>query len=685
VPVNGTGNALDNTLIGSSTDNILDGGAGIDTYDGGYGNDTYIIDNLAELGNITDGDGLDTIQTALKLDVSNVVADIESYTYTGSADWKFDISSLGGVYHALRGSTGSDQLTTGSSLDFLDGGAGADTLTGGSGRDIYVIDNLGDKIFDSDTENQLVINRSVDLTSNSGLNAQFFGLFDTVALTGTANLNVTGDSRDNSLYGNNGANIIDGGEGADFMAGGLGNDTYFVDQFGDIALENIGGGIDTVKSAVDVYLPGFDLPGLRSEIENVIAFGATIGVNFVGNDFNNGLTGSEFNDTLDGGAGNDILTGGKGDDIYIVDSAGDKIVESSGGGIDTVQSSTDFSIAAFANVENVTLVDGWGKFNSNATGNALANTLTGNDGDNVLDGGKGIDTFEGGAGNDTFIIDDHAELAHITDLGGGDKDTIISSVLLSSSDVLLDIEGYVYTGSAKWVFDVSGVDATNYSIVGGSGADILTGGSYSDYLDGGKGNDILTGGEGDDTYIIDSVGDVVNETGTTDYDGIVSNRSINLQTEFGGKIESATLTGTALDATGNAAQNTLIGNDGANKLSGLAGYDTLTGGKGDDILSGGADGDRFIYNALSDRGTGKEVITDFVLRDDDVLDLHNLMESLNIPTGDWFGDGILAFTDDGKGNTIVQLDLDGGADSFVTLVTLVGVTLTEQDARNYEL
>ena len=41
--INGTGNALNNTLTGNSADNILDGGAGTDTLVGGLGNDTYYV------------------------------------------------------------------------------------------------------------------------------------------------------------------------------------------------------------------------------------------------------------------------------------------------------------------------------------------------------------------------------------------------------------------------------------------------------------------------------------------------------------------------------------------------------------------------------------------------------------------------------------------------------------------
>ena len=43
VAIDGTGNALDNTITGNSGNNVLDGGAGDDTMTGGAGNDTYKV------------------------------------------------------------------------------------------------------------------------------------------------------------------------------------------------------------------------------------------------------------------------------------------------------------------------------------------------------------------------------------------------------------------------------------------------------------------------------------------------------------------------------------------------------------------------------------------------------------------------------------------------------------------
>ena len=47
--INGTGNALDNTLTGNAGNNVLDGGAGTDTMTGGAGNDTYVVDAAGDV------------------------------------------------------------------------------------------------------------------------------------------------------------------------------------------------------------------------------------------------------------------------------------------------------------------------------------------------------------------------------------------------------------------------------------------------------------------------------------------------------------------------------------------------------------------------------------------------------------------------------------------------------------
>ncbi len=125
-------------------------------------------------------------------------------------------------------------------------------------------------------------------------------------------------------------------------------------------------------------------------------------------DGNDSITGTDGNDTLDGSLGKDTLTGGKGNDLYIVDNAGDKIIEMSFSGIDTVLSKISYTLGN--SLENLGLL---GSANINAIGNESNNALSGNDGNNILNGmlgndalsgGKGSDKITGGKGADTFVF-----------------------------------------------------------------------------------------------------------------------------------------------------------------------------------------------------------------------------------------------------------------------------------------
>lgn len=97
----------------------------------------------------------------------------------------------------------------------------------------------------------------------------------------------------------------------------------------------------------------------------------------------------------DDGAGV-LSSGGLGNDRYRVDLAGERIVESPGGGIDTVLASVSYTLPE--EVENLVLAAGSAA--STATGNSGPNQFRGNAADNLFDGRGGIDTvvFSGEAG-----------------------------------------------------------------------------------------------------------------------------------------------------------------------------------------------------------------------------------------------------------------------------------------------
>ena len=79
----------------------------------------------------------------------------------------------------------------------------------------------------------------------------------------------------------------------------------------------------------------------------------------------------------------------------------------------------------------------------------------------------------------------------------------------------------------------------------------------------------MVGGLGNDTYVLDNLGDVVNENLNEGSDTIlVGGRDVDLTVNFA-NIENVTLTGAgAFNLTGDAADNILIGNASANILIG---------------------------------------------------------------------------------------------------------------------
>ncbi|MFM6807547.1 MAG: beta strand repeat-containing protein, partial [Dolichospermum sp.] len=248
---------------------------------------------------------------------------------------------------------------------------------------------------------------------------------------------------------------------------------------------------DTLTAAVTTTLP--------ANVENLTLTG-TAAINGTGNAGNNVITGNSGNNTLNGGAGTDTLIGGLGNDIYVVDSATDTITEGANAGTDTIQSSVTYTIAALANVENLTLT---GTAAINGTGNAGNNIITGNGANNILNGGAGTDTLIGGLGNDTlnggdgidtligglgndvYVVDTTTDT--ITENANEGTDAVQSSVTFDLT-VFPNIENLTLTGTTA----INGTgNAGNNTIIGNSGDNTLNGGGGRDILTGGVGSDIF--------------------------------------------------------------------------------------------------------------------------------------------------------------------------------------------------
>jgi Ca2+-binding RTX toxin-like protein len=247
--------------------------------------------------------------------------------------------------NTITGTSFAETFDGGGGNDTLTGGAGSDTLTGGTGDDTYNV-GAGDIVIEYAGEGTDTVNAAISFTLADNV--------ENLTLTGSGNINGTGNGDANVITGNAGNNTINSGFGDDTLNGGDGDDLLF------------GGNGDDILS---------------------------------GDAGADALFGGNGNDTFDGGTGVDFLVGSFGNDTYNV-GAGDIVIEYTDEGTDTLNAAISFTLAD--NVENLTLT---GSGNINGTGNGDANVITGNAGNNILGGGSGNDTFvfiAGVNGNDTI-------------------------------------------------------------------------------------------------------------------------------------------------------------------------------------------------------------------------------------------------------------------------------------------
>ncbi len=381
-------------------------------------------------------------------------------------------------------------------------------------------------------------------TSGNDVMGAGYGVLHTIGAGNDAILGLAGND---TINGEGGNDTLEGGVGVDSLVGGVGNDTYLVDNVGDVVVENVGEGTDTVIASVN-----YTLLGLEVEVLQLVG-SAHVGT---GNAQDNIILGTIGADTIDGAAGVDTLNGGAGNDTYKVDNAGDGIVEIVGGGTDTVLTSIDFSLADQANVENLTLIGTAHVGTGNNSNNAIIGTATGD----TLDGGAGVDTLSGGLGNDTYLVDSATD--SIVEAVGGGSDSVISTVnyTLGVNVENLSLSGLATVG------------------IGNVLNNVITSTASNDTLDGGVGVDTLIGGAGNDRYIVDNAGDRVQEAAGEGSDTVFT--SVNLT--LADNVEALQLTGSAHVGTGNALDNSIAGTAGADTLDGGVGVDTMVGGAGDD-------------------------------------------------------------------------------------------------------
>lgn len=203
--------------------------------------------------------------------------------------------------------------------DVLRGTSLAETLTGLAGDDFYRVTS-GDVVIEA-------ADGGID-TVQSAMSWTLGANIENLVLTSASRAVATGNELANQLTGGTGNGTLNGGVGGDTLLGGRGDDRYYVDDAGDVVVESLGGGTDTVRSSISYVL--------GANVENLALLGVQ-DLSATGNDLANLVFGNAGNNLIDGGSGADTMAGGAGNDIYVVDNAGDRVVEGGGAGTDLVR------------------------------------------------------------------------------------------------------------------------------------------------------------------------------------------------------------------------------------------------------------------------------------------------------------------------------------------------------------
>ncbi|MEG4803201.1 type I secretion C-terminal target domain-containing protein [Microcoleus sp. ARI1-B5] len=383
----------------------------------------------------------------------------------------------------IVGGWGDDLINGSDGDDLLDGFYGFDTLNGGNGVDTatyaFYINENGDGILadlkhgvvrfpgDSQTETLIDIENLIGSMGNDALHGNEL---NNSLVGGYGNDWLNGREGNDNLQGGAGNDGLYGGTGNDTMTGGQGDDIYFVDSVGDVVIEAVGGGKDTVLTSLESYTLGDNVENLNLGFVGIIGAGNSLNNEISGNELDNALYGKEGDDILYGNAGdddlvgnsgNDTMVGGIGNDNYWVEESGDVVVEAAGSGTDRVFASVNYTLGA--NVENLYLMphsnasEGIGNDLNNAIG--LANTgndklgvrdqnlvLSGMGGDDTLSGGSGDDLLTGGTGRDWLTGgdgDDRYVYTHLKDAGDTITDFTNGNDVLDLRDLLGSFDAIV--------------------------------------------------------------------------------------------------------------------------------------------------------------------------------------------------------------------------------------------------
>jgi Ca2+-binding RTX toxin-like protein len=523
--------SVDNdSLSGGSGDDILvaQGYTGNDTLDGGDGDDSYIINPYFSTSTLAlaDSSGIDTLtfegagNIAIILSSNSPQSIINNLVLTSTA--------LGGIENII-GNIGSDSLTGndldnsifgGENNDSLNGGNGDDFLDGGNGNDSCQGATGNDTLSGAGGDDILRGGIGDDYLSGGSGNGSLFGEDGNDYVSGGSDPDkLDGGNGNDELNGGDSDDTLIGGVGADTMVGGIGSDLYYIDNVGDLIVENSYEGKEQVNSSI-----GYSL---GNGLENLTLQG-TVNINGTGNSLNNKIIGNSGINALCGKVGNDTLIGADGNDVYIIDADVDLgldiITEAAvtTGGIDTIDLrtsaiSTKLDLTALITqtiASGVQLAAIGAQSIEYVYGGSGNDTIIGNAANNVFIGGAGSDSITGGLGNELYIIDADVDLGTDTliELVAGGIDALdfrstttkaitLNLDLVTNQLVATGVNLMMPSGQIEYAYGGSLGD----NLIGNSLNNYFIGGAGNDTLKGGIGSDYLTGGIGNDTFCFQGV------------------------------------------------------------------------------------------------------------------------------------------------------------------------------------
>lgn len=655
-------------IFGGDGSDTLSGGQGINNLLGDAGDDIYLYSFIFESGTdiITESSGFDTITLYTGDDISDLI-----FTQIGDdLQIAFDSTILikdfysddtGKVVEQIMFGDGStfdlttllnDTFTGTSAAETFDGGTGNDTVDYSASLLAISVDLQNGTASGGDAEGDTLISIENIIGSNEATPRDY----------------IWGDANANHIQGMDGYDILEGGAGADIIDGGNGWDYARYTRSDAGVTINLTTGVNT---------------GGHAQGDQLISIEAIVGSSYndsiTGSNANDYLIGGAGNDTLDGAAGFDQLYGDAGDDIFYF-AGGTKIINETTG-TDRVIFDAAFNpenavvsdnflsfigITDTVSFNDITLIEG---FEFHNTGSVIVIdlatlqsyhpelVLNGDENDNVFYGTSDAETFNGLDGIDT--VDYSASQFGVTvDLEAGTG---------SSGDAAGDTYNSIENVTGSDITNITGSNANDYRdwIWGDDNDNVIKGLAGNDILEGGAGADTLNGGDGWDyaRYLRSD-------------EGVTINLATGVNT--GGHAEGDTLI--SIEAiVGSNYNDSITGGASNDYLKGELGDDILAGGAGLDTLFGGAGADTFLFDGMTAIGN-IDKINDFNMSQGDKIDIVDVLSPAYFDPLTQALTDFVRITDDGVNSTL-SVDVDGGADNFVAIATIYGVTgITDEDA-----